>query len=64
MTYALGARYCFVMPERVAKLPASEQLKDTTGSGPFRFLPGEWVSGASAAYAKFDKYVQIGRAHV
>ena len=57
MTYALGARYCFVMPERVAKLPASEQLKDTTGSGPFRFLPGEWVSGASAAYAKFDKYV-------
>ena len=27
------------------------------GSGPFRFLPDERVSGARNAYAKFDKYV-------
>jgi peptide/nickel transport system substrate-binding protein len=26
------------------------------GSGPFRFLPNEWVSGARAAYARFDGY--------
>ena len=57
MLYGLGARQCFMMPERVAKTPASEQLKDTTGSGPFRFLAKEWVSGVSAAYAKFDGYV-------
>ena len=27
------------------------------GSGPFRFLPDERVSGARNAYAKFEKYV-------
>ena len=46
MLYGLGARSCFMMPERMAKTPASEQVKETIGSGPFRFLPGEWVSGA------------------
>ncbi len=57
MLYGLGARQCFIMPERVAKTPATEQIKDTTGSGPFRFLAKEWVSGVSAAYAKFEGYV-------
>src|SRR3984957_3166124 len=55
--YGLGARSCFMMPERMAKTPASEQVKETIGSGPFRFLPGELVSGAHAAYARFDGYV-------
>ena len=50
-------RNCFMMPERMAKTPASEQVKETIGSGPFRFLPGEWVSGARAGYARFDGYV-------
>lgn len=57
MLYGLGARYCFMMPERVAMTSPLEQLKDTTGSGPFRFLPDEWVAGARAAYARFDAYV-------
>ena len=57
MLYGLGARSCFMMPERMAKTPASEQVKETIGSGPFRFLPGELVSGAHAAYARFDGYV-------
>ena len=57
MLYGLGARQCFMMPERVAQTSAAEQIKDTTGSGPFRFLTKEWVSGVSAAYAKFDGYV-------
>ena len=57
MLYGLGARSCFMMPERMAKTPASEQVKETIGSGPFRFLPGEWVSGAHAGYARFDGYV-------
>lgn len=56
MLAALGGRACFMMPERVAKLPPTEQLKEPIGSGPFRFLPKEWVSGASAAWEKFDKY--------
>lgn len=56
MLFALGARACFIMPERVARTPATEQIKESTGSGPFRFLAGEWVSGASAAWARFEKY--------
>ena len=57
MLYGLGARYCFMMPERVARTSPLEQLKDPTGSGPFRFSANEWVSGARAVYTKFDGYV-------
>jgi peptide/nickel transport system substrate-binding protein len=56
MLYAFGARACFMMPERMAKTPASEQIKESVGSGPYRFLRSEWVAGARAAWAKFDKY--------
>ncbi len=57
MLYGLGARQCFMMPERMARTPASEQMKETIGCGPFRFLPDEYVSGARAAYARYDGYV-------
>jgi peptide/nickel transport system substrate-binding protein len=56
MTYALGADGCFVMPERIASTNAFKQISEYVGSGPFIFLKDEWVSGASAAWAKFDKY--------
>jgi peptide/nickel transport system substrate-binding protein len=46
-----------MMTERMAKTPASEQVKETIGSGPFRFLPDEWVSGVRAGYARSDAYV-------
>ena len=55
--YAFGAEQCFIMPEHVARTPASEQIKEFVGSGPFRFLPGEWVSGARAVYARNDRYL-------
>src|ERR1700759_5118162 len=35
----------FVMPRRVAELPISQQLADTTGSGPFIFKKDEWKPG-------------------
>lgn len=57
LLFGLGARQCFMMPERVSSRPGTEQLTDATGSGPFRFLKDEWVSGARAAYARFDGYV-------
>jgi peptide/nickel transport system substrate-binding protein len=57
LLFGLGARQCFVMPERVASRPGTEQLSDPTGSGPFRFLKNEWISGARSAYARFDGYV-------
>ena len=57
MLFALGATGCFVMPERVARTPASTMVTDYVGSGPFRFLPNEWDAGNHAAYAKFEGYV-------
>ena len=57
LLFGLGARQCFMMPQRVASRPGTEQLTDTTGSGPFRFLKDEWISGARSAYARFDGYV-------
>jgi peptide/nickel transport system substrate-binding protein len=52
-----GASECFIMPERMAMTPPSEQVKEAIGSGPYKFLMDEWVSGSSAAWAKFDGYV-------
>jgi peptide/nickel transport system substrate-binding protein len=46
-----------IMPERLATLPAGTLLNEMVGSGPFRFLPDERVSGARNAYAKFEKYL-------
>lgn len=58
MTFALGGPdIAFIMPERIAKTDAFQQITDTTGSGPFRFLPDERISGSHYAYAKFDDYV-------
>ena len=57
LLFGFGARQSFIMPERVAMTPGTQQITDYTGSGPFRFLKDEWVSGARAAYAKFDGYV-------
>lgn len=57
MLYALGAQNCFVMPERMAMVPANQAIKEFVGSGPFRFVDNEFVSGVRAVYARNDKYV-------
>jgi peptide/nickel transport system substrate-binding protein len=46
-----------IMPERLAKRPTDKLLTEAIGSGPFRFLTDERVSGARNVYAKFGKYV-------
>jgi peptide/nickel transport system substrate-binding protein len=45
-----------IMPERLANTDPMQQVREMVGSGPFRYLAGEAVSGARYAYAKFDKY--------
>ena len=45
-----------IMPERIAATDAFKQIPEVIGSGPFRYLPGEYVSGHRAVCAKFDKY--------
>jgi peptide/nickel transport system substrate-binding protein len=46
-----------IMPEHVAKADPYKQITETVGSGPYRFLAEEFVSGAHVAYARFADYV-------
>ena len=45
-----------MMPERLAATDPHKQITEIVGSGPFRFLKDEFVSGARASFARFDKY--------
>ncbi|THF62233.1 ABC transporter substrate-binding protein [Pseudothauera rhizosphaerae] len=47
----------FMMPERVAATDPNEQIKDTTGSGPFVFKRDEWVPGSKVVYVKNPHYL-------
>jgi peptide/nickel transport system substrate-binding protein len=51
------AQVPFIMPERIARTDPATQITEVVGSGPYRFLRDEFVSGSRAAYAKFDRYV-------
>ncbi len=52
-----GVNMPCIMPERLARTDAMSKVTDPTGSGPYRFVPGEWVPGAQVVYQKFDGYV-------
>ena len=45
-----------IMPERLANTDPFKQVPEIVGSGPFRFLANEFVTGSFAAYQKFEKY--------
>jgi peptide/nickel transport system substrate-binding protein len=51
------ANVAWIMPERLAKTDPMQGLTEVVGSGPYRFLADEYVSGSFAAYARFDGYV-------
>jgi peptide/nickel transport system substrate-binding protein len=53
----LSANVPFIMPERVAKTDAFQNITETIGSGPFRFVKDEWVPGSKVVYAKNNDYV-------
>lgn len=46
----------FMMPERVAKTPPGEQIKEFIGSGPFVLKRDEWKPGDKVVYVKFKDY--------
>ncbi len=47
----------FIMPARIAdSAPASKQLSEAVGSGPFRFEPKEYNSGSLAVFTRFAQY--------
>ncbi|MDR3539273.1 MAG: ABC transporter substrate-binding protein [Acetobacteraceae bacterium] len=57
MLYGLGATTCFIRPERLARTDPYKAITDQTGSGPFRFLDDEFVTGSRAVYARHTGYV-------
>src|SRR5258708_12170078 len=56
LTYSLAANSCFVMPERIARTDPFRQIDEIIGSGPFRFVRDEWISGSRPAYPPFPHY--------
>src|SRR5215831_16536395 len=51
-----GANVPAIMPERLAATSPFKPVADIVGSGPYRFLPDEHISGARAAYERFALY--------
>ena len=45
-----------IMPERLASMPATTQVPEMVGSGPYRFVADERVPGAHVIYRRFDDY--------
>ncbi|MBR0649593.1 ABC transporter substrate-binding protein [Roseomonas terrae] len=48
---------CFIMPERIAQTDAFQQIRETIGSGPFKFVRDEWNPGQRAVWEKNERYV-------
>jgi peptide/nickel transport system substrate-binding protein len=57
VSYALAQVYCAIMPERLAKTDAMQQVTEAVGSGPFRFIATERISGQRVTFEKFQDYV-------
>ena len=47
----------FIMPARIAATPATANITDPTGSGPFIMKRDEWVPGSKVVYVKNPAYV-------
>ena len=47
----------FMMPRRLAETPANQQIPEQIGSGPFKFVRGEFQPGVKAVYEKNRDYV-------
>ena len=47
----------FIMPERIARTPATTNITDPIGSGPFIMKKDEWVPGSKIVYVKNPAYV-------
>src|SRR5271169_5372911 len=53
----LSSNVPFMMPERLAKTDAYQQIPEAIGSGPFKFVKEEWVPGNKAVFVKNPDYV-------
>lgn len=60
LAYALGKMSTplpLMMPEAVIAEAGAGPIRRAVGSGPFRFLADEWVTGSRAVYERFEGYV-------
>ena len=53
----VGVNICPMMPERLAKTDPFTQITEMVGSGPFRFMANERVTGAKVVYQRNEAYV-------
>jgi peptide/nickel transport system substrate-binding protein len=53
----VGTPSCFIMPARIAATDPFKPINEFVGSGPMRFVAGEWLPGARAVFDKFADYV-------
>ena len=47
---------CFIYPERFAAIDPAKPFTEVVGSGPYRFVADERISGARVVYRRFDGY--------
>lgn len=59
MLDALGSanRPLFIMPKRIAETPATAQISEVIGSGPYIFKKDEYAPGSKIVYLRNPKYV-------
>jgi len=53
----LSSNVPFMMPERLARTDAFQQIPEAIGSGPFKFVKEEWEPGHRAVFVKNSDYV-------
>ncbi|RAI58771.1 ABC transporter substrate-binding protein [Roseicella frigidaeris] len=46
-----------MLPERLARVPVEQRIREPIGSGPFRFRPADWRSGDVMVLERFEGYV-------
>ncbi|WP_458097899.1 ABC transporter substrate-binding protein [Roseomonas sp. WA12] len=51
-----GGPVPFIMPKRIADIPADQRITEVVGSGPFRFIAAEYRSGDRVVYERFEGY--------
>lgn len=52
-----GSPVPFIMPKRIASAPSSQAITEVVGSGPYKFVAGDFQPGVKATYVKFADYV-------
>ncbi|MBB4368817.1 peptide/nickel transport system substrate-binding protein [Bradyrhizobium sp. cir1] len=52
-----SSRVAFMMPKRLAETPVDKQIPEQIGSGPFKFVQGEFQPGVKSVYVKNTDYV-------